>query len=237
MKYSEIQEYAKKININEIKQLGYKPSSDIKHSIEIFNSAINNIKVKNTDIAIIKLKKAVSISPEFRQARKLLTMLLEFEKSKVNNIDTETKKKELTFSQHKKRPLPERLNINPRTLMKIIVGGIAILIVVTVILIVVNLLGKKIEKNDNQQVLETNSQLQATILELNRKIDKLNSDIDIKNKSINENTTKTVVLEQSIEDYENLNNILKQQNYYYHLQKWHLKKKIWMYIIKYISAQ
>ena len=47
-------------------------SDSIRNSIILFNKAINNLRTKSEDIAIIELKKAISLNPEFTEAVHLL---------------------------------------------------------------------------------------------------------------------------------------------------------------------
>ncbi len=62
----------KAINLNEIDNGELLVSDKIRNSILLFNKAIESIKSGSEDIAIIELKKAVAINPQFNEAFNLL---------------------------------------------------------------------------------------------------------------------------------------------------------------------
>lgn len=208
MKYNEIKEYAKKIEIKEPHKIGYKITAKIKTTIDTYNSAISNIQVGNIDIAIIKLKKVISLRPDFNEARDLLSILVDYENSKSYNEKHNEKKKSLIrkkeFSNSKKKTLPEKLNINPRTLIKIIVGIVILIIAIILIIVLTGTIKDNLNKKNTQEIVDNNNGLKLIINTLNNQIDELNSEIGNKNDDINANTTRIVVLEENISDYKNL---------------------------------
>lgn len=62
----------KQINLNEIDNGGLLYSDKIRNSILLYNKSIESIRSGSEDIAIIELKKAVAINPQFNEAFNLL---------------------------------------------------------------------------------------------------------------------------------------------------------------------
>lgn len=60
------------INLDNIIKIENEISEDIKNSILLYNSALENLKMDSEDIAIIELRKAISLNPEFHEAINLL---------------------------------------------------------------------------------------------------------------------------------------------------------------------
>ena len=62
----------KPVDLENIEQkIGAIPD-DMKNAMELYNKALNEINNRNEDIAIIALKKAISIYPEFYEAMNLM---------------------------------------------------------------------------------------------------------------------------------------------------------------------
>lgn len=53
---------------------------DVRNSIILYNKALNNIRISSEDIAIIELKKAVSLNPHFHEAMNLLGVCYSYTK-------------------------------------------------------------------------------------------------------------------------------------------------------------
>ena len=68
---TEIQDY-KKINIDELVANGQVLAENIRNSIVLYNKAIESLSTGSEDIAMIELKKAVSLNPQFYEALNLL---------------------------------------------------------------------------------------------------------------------------------------------------------------------
>ncbi len=60
------------ISFEKIAMINTNVTEDVKNSIMLYNSALENMKKNNEDIALIELKKAVSQNPEFYEAVNLL---------------------------------------------------------------------------------------------------------------------------------------------------------------------
>ena len=60
------------INLESLTEREANIPANIKKSIELYNKAIESIKNKSEDIAIIELKKAISLNPDFNEAVNLL---------------------------------------------------------------------------------------------------------------------------------------------------------------------
>jgi len=63
------------IDLDKLKKNSRSISDNQKNSIMLYNKALENMRDKSEDIAIIELKKAVSINPDFNEAIKLLGLL------------------------------------------------------------------------------------------------------------------------------------------------------------------
>lgn len=75
----EIQSF-KQLDINALETVNPNMSDNVKNSIILYNKAIDNLKTKSEDIAIIELKKAVSLNPEFNEAMHLLGLCYSYTK-------------------------------------------------------------------------------------------------------------------------------------------------------------
>lgn len=222
MNYSEIKEYATKIDIKKLQNKDFKITPNVKESIEIYNSAVANVHVDNADIAIIKLRKVVSLRPDFGEAATLLNMLLSYEKSKslgdkVNHVNQSSSHREPVLNpiiNTKKKTLPEMLKVNPRTLMKVIVASIFIILTVAIILIVSSLV-KGGKNNGVKATAETDiNALNAKVAQLTEQVDNLTESLSEKNTLINESTTEIVVLEDKAAMYSDLYNLYLAKSYY-----------------------
>lgn len=60
------------INLEEIIQVGEKVPDNIRNSIFLYNKAIESLRTGSEDIAVIELKKATSMNPQFNEALNLL---------------------------------------------------------------------------------------------------------------------------------------------------------------------
>lgn len=83
--YSELDNF-NKIDIASLEEQGVPLEEDIRKSIILYNKAIDSIRTKSEDIAIIELKKAISLNPHFYEALNLLGVCYaaanEYEKAK-----------------------------------------------------------------------------------------------------------------------------------------------------------
>lgn len=68
---TELQDY-KKINLDEIEAGGQQLTDDTRNSILLYNKAVESLSNGSEDMAIIELKKAVSMNPHFYEALNLL---------------------------------------------------------------------------------------------------------------------------------------------------------------------
>jgi tetratricopeptide (TPR) repeat protein len=65
-------QYFKPINLEEIIKTGEKIPDGIRNSVVLYNKAIESLRSGSEDIAIIELKKAISLNPHFNEAINLL---------------------------------------------------------------------------------------------------------------------------------------------------------------------
>jgi len=64
------------INLANLAESNREIPDNIKNSIILYNKALESLRTNSEDIAIIELKKAISISPDFYEAMNLLIALL-----------------------------------------------------------------------------------------------------------------------------------------------------------------
>ncbi len=220
MQYDEIVKNAKKIDIKKLQDSHITLSGTMKKSVEIYNSAVSNIQFGNMDIAIIKLRKAQSLQPGFQEATKLLSMLKSLEKphsedDKIKKTNEKIGKRDPVLHpiiNSKGKTLPERLHINPRTLMKLIITTIMVIIIVVMIVVISKLVNKE-DEGINPDVATVN-QLTVTVNQLSNQIDDLTSQLEDKNETLNENTTKLVVLEEQLLTTNQLLDLYMAKSYY-----------------------
>lgn len=79
---AELGEY-KKIKIDEIEASGQELTDDIKNSILLYNKAVDSLANGSEDIAVIELKKAVSVNPNFYEALNLLGICYSYKNDTV----------------------------------------------------------------------------------------------------------------------------------------------------------
>ena len=60
------------INLESIEKNNPGISEEVKKSVLLYNNALDNLKMDSEDIAVIELKKAISLNPEFYEAINLL---------------------------------------------------------------------------------------------------------------------------------------------------------------------
>lgn len=78
----------KPINLETIVQEGEKLSDNIRNSIFMYNKAIESLRNGSEDIAIIELKKAVSMNPNFNEALNLLGLSYSYAGEKEKAAET-----------------------------------------------------------------------------------------------------------------------------------------------------
>ncbi|MCD6321562.1 MAG: tetratricopeptide repeat protein, partial [Clostridiales bacterium] len=148
MDKSEILKDLKKVDTNLIKQSDVKMFKTEKIAVEYYNDAVENIIEGNIDIAGIKLKKVLSLSPDFSEAAQLLNRINEYEKS--HSIGDKVYESMHGRDINDKRPFPERktlpqmLNINPRVLIKMIIVLVVISITVGAAIVIFKLFEKEL---------------------------------------------------------------------------------------------
>ncbi|HOJ12450.1 MAG TPA: tetratricopeptide repeat protein [Clostridiales bacterium] len=69
------------INLENITKINPEISEDLKNSIMLYNSALANLATNSEDIAIIELKKAVAVNPDFYEAVNLLGLCFYYMKA------------------------------------------------------------------------------------------------------------------------------------------------------------
>lgn len=76
-----------KIDLDSIQDRSVPVSEDIRNAVSLYNNAIDKIRSNNTDIAIIELKKAISIFPEFYDAILLLGVCVFYSGDRIEAIN------------------------------------------------------------------------------------------------------------------------------------------------------
>lgn len=179
MDNNELLKDLKKIDLNLIKKSDIKMFKAEKIAVEYYNDAVDNIMEGNTDIAIIKLKKVLALSPDFSEASHLLTRISEYENShsigekvyeSMHGRDANAKLKASGG-----RTLPQRLNINPRVLIKIIIVVLVIVITVVMSIVIFKLFDKEpgIKPSETEGATYSQEEVNA----LNKRIDELEASL------------------------------------------------------------
>ncbi len=96
MDINELQKYLEKIDFNALSKDNVKLSEDDAYVGELYNSAIDNIKQYNIDVARIKLSRVVKLDPTFEKAKILLERInsLESDRSLGEKIEEALDKKD-----------------------------------------------------------------------------------------------------------------------------------------------
>ncbi|MBN1623015.1 MAG: tetratricopeptide repeat protein [Clostridia bacterium] len=169
MELKELIKDIKKIDLGIVKSSDVKMFQSEKEAIEYYNDAVDNVLSGNTDIAIIKLRKVLNLSPDFDEANILLDKVRQYEASKsIGDKVYENIRGNDSRNIGRKKSLPQKLHINPRILLKIIIVFFVIAITTFVCILLIKLLGKPIEKEpgvtevtySQQEVNELNQQIQ-----------------------------------------------------------------------------
>lgn len=179
MDKNEILKDLKKVDLNLIKKSDIKMFQAEKMAVEYYNDAVDNIVEGNTDIAVIKLKKVLSLSPDFSEAEQLLERLSDYEKTHSigDKVYESMHGRDVNAKMHLpgRKTLPQKLNIRPRVLLKIILVIVVIAFTVAASLVIFKLFDKEpsIEGNDNKEI--TYSQEEVNVL--NARIEELEDSI------------------------------------------------------------
>lgn len=175
MDKNELLKDLKKIDLNLIKKSDIKMFKAEKIAVEYYNDAVDNIIEGNTDIAIIKLKKVISLSPDFSEASHLLQRISEFENShsigdkvyeSMHGRDVNAK-----IKASGGKTLPQKLNIKPRVLIKLIIVILVIVITAGLSVVIFKLFDKEPGVKPGQTTEVTYSQEEVNAL--NERIDEL----------------------------------------------------------------
>jgi len=86
---------------------------NLKNSILLYNKALDNIRIKSEDIAIIELKKAISLNPEFCEALNLLGLL--YASINEKNLAINCFEKVLSIDSNDKKALEYKNFLAPNT--------------------------------------------------------------------------------------------------------------------------
>ncbi|MFO7612223.1 MAG: tetratricopeptide repeat protein [Clostridia bacterium] len=177
MEFNDILKDLKKVDLERIKQSDVQIFKNEKIAVEYYNDAVGNILEGNVDIAAIKLKKVMALSPDFEEASRLYARINEYEYSKsigdkvyenIRGRDTVTKSRLSTG-----KTLPQRLNVKPRVLLKVIMVLLTIAITVLLSIIIFKLAEKP--EDENKPSAATYSQEEVNIL--NERIDQLEANL------------------------------------------------------------
>ena len=169
MEFKELVKDIKKIDLGIVKDSDVKMFQNERDAVEYYNDAVDNVLSGNTDIAVIKLRKVLNLSPDFDEASILLDKVKQYEASKSigDKVYDNIRGNDIRHPMRKKS-LPQKLHINPRVLLKIIIVIFVIAITAFVCILLIKLLGKPEESEprsteitySQQQVNELNQQIQ-----------------------------------------------------------------------------
>lgn len=179
MEFNELLKGLKKVDLGIIKKSDVKIFRNEKDAVEYYNDAVDNIITGNTDIAAIKLKKVLSLSPDFDEAASLLERLKEYEKFRsIGDRVQENIRGKAKFgigNKLVKRNLPQRLHVSPRNLLKTIIIIIVIAATAALCVVLIKLL------NNPEETPEKNNEIsysQQEVYLLNERIDELEKNLE-----------------------------------------------------------
>ncbi len=184
MELNDILKDLKKVDLDKIKESDVRIFQSEKLAVEYYNDAVDNIIEGNTDIAAIKLKKVLSLSPDFDEASILLKKIDAYENERnlgekvYDNIRGGEKNRTVGTG---KKNLPERLNVNPKFLIKLIMVLLAIGITVVIAVILFRLLDRPAEEEE----------FDPTVYYSQHEVDALNTRIDELEDSLAQSETET----------------------------------------------
>jgi tetratricopeptide (TPR) repeat protein len=75
------------IDLKNVLDINPSISDNIKNSIVLYNKALESLKIDSEDIAIIELKKAIALNPDFHEAMNLLGLCYSYVKDYTKAID------------------------------------------------------------------------------------------------------------------------------------------------------
>ena len=122
MDINELQKYLEKIDFNALSKDNVKLSEDDAYVGELYNSAIDNIKQYNIDVAKIKLSRVVKLDPTFEKAKLLLDRIntLENDKSLGEKIEEALDKKDDKDNYKDKKTFREHESVSKLSFKEIL---------------------------------------------------------------------------------------------------------------------
>lgn len=175
MELNDILKDLKKVDLDRIKESDVRIFQSEKIAVEYYNDAVDNIISGNTDIAAIKLRKVLSLSPDFDEASLLLKKINAYENERnlgekvYDNIRGGERSRGVGMG---KKTLPQKLNMDPKFLIKLIMVLIAVGIAVVISIILFKLLDRPINKSTKTDEIDT------TIYYSQQEVDTLNTRIE-----------------------------------------------------------
>lgn len=146
MEFKELIKDIKKIDLGIIKDSDVKMFQSEKEAVEYYNDAVDNVISGNTDIAVIKLRKVLALSPDFDEANILFEKVRQYEESKsIGDKVYDNVRGSVLGSRTGRKSLPQKLHIDPRVLLKIIIVIIVIAITTAVCILMIRLFSKSYE--------------------------------------------------------------------------------------------
>ena len=175
MEFNELIKDIKKIDLGIVRDPEVKMFQNEREAVDYYNDAVDNILSGNTDIARIKLKKVIALSPDFDEAARLMSKLMEYERSKgMGDRVYDNLRSTEGLRPASRKNLPERLNINPKVLLKIIIVIFVIAITAGICILMIKLLGKPVEKEPGPTEITYS---QKEVNELNERIAELEANL------------------------------------------------------------
>jgi hypothetical protein len=137
MDIKDLQQYLEKIDFNALRKNGIKLNEDDTFVGELYNSAIDNIKQENIDVAKIKLARVTRLDSTFDKAKILLEKLNSFsddrslgdkmeEALEKKDEGTKEKSKDKKITREIPKPEKEKSNENKPTQHRTIIPKIKI---------------------------------------------------------------------------------------------------------------
>ena len=142
MEFKELIKDIKKIDLDIIDESDVKMFQSEREAVEYYNDAVDSILSGNTDIAAIKLRRVLSLSPDFDEASILLEKVKQYDLARsLGDRVNENIRGTGPAKAKGKRNLPQLLQIDPRVLLKIIIVLVVIAVTAAVCIVLIRLLG------------------------------------------------------------------------------------------------
>lgn len=208
MEFNDLLKELKKIDLELIKKSDIKMFENEKIAVDYYNDAVENVLGKNIDIAVIKLKRVLTLSPDFNEAKVLLEKLSEYEKEQsIGDRVYESMHGKPVYKRAGK-VWPKMVSMNSRVLAKIVIVIIVIVITTAICIAAFNLLNKQLKDEEVNEISYSIQEVSA----LNQRIQELENNLLLSEEEmqmvLGEMTSDKMTKEEIEKENNNLKNLV-----------------------------